>query len=216
MNNLYDKLIKIGFRVNSEEEIKEFVDIEKTLLDVLYEVDHDSRLLGLIFSWANVHGEHILAEKFLKYYETGIEYRGECPWVSALCAHLVHLKKHKFKKGIKKFKEEVWIGNRVMRTALQMDGAIEYLKEINVMISKKHLRIREDDVLSSRELIQINVQYRNRFIYGTNWRSEIITAIERGLENPYRISKELKIGYSRVWAVFNEYQMVKKLLSRGI
>ena len=207
MSGLYDKLSEIGFRVTSKQKLDEFVDIEKTILEALYEVDSDSRLLGLLFSWASVHGEHLIADKLLKYYDNKKEHLGECPWVSAICAYLVHRKKHKFKKGIIKFKSEVWIGGRKMAVSLKMDGAINYLKELNIMIPSKHLRLRESDILMVKELIKTNTQYKNRFIYGANWRSEIITAIERGINNPYKISKELKIGYSRVWTVFNEYQL---------
>ncbi len=207
MDNLYGKLSKIGFRVNFDQKIDDFVDIEKTILNALYEVDSDSRLLGLIFSWMQVHGDHFIADKFFKLYFETKEHLGECPWVSALSAHLLHLKNHKFKKGIKKFKDEVWVGGRKSKTALKMDGGIYYLKELNIMIPKKHLRIRENDIFSVKELIKTNEQYKSRFIYGANWRSEIILTIKRGFKNPYQVAKELGIGYSRVWTVFNEYKL---------
>jgi hypothetical protein len=210
MSQLYGKLARIGFRVTAEEVQLDFVDIEKTLIEGLYEVDQDSRLLGLIFSWAKVHSDHLIADKFLKLYKEASGLRGECPWVSALCAYLVHLKKHRFAKGIKKFDSEIWSGGRKLHAALKMDGAIDYLSPLNIFIPKGHLRIREGDILTVKELIETNPQYKNRFIYGANWRSEIITTIQRGFENPYQISKELKIGYSRAWIVFHEYQLVSK------
>jgi hypothetical protein len=208
MSKLYSKLAQIGFRVNCDEAIKGHIDIEKTIIEALYQIDSDSRLLSLIFSWAKIHGNHLIADKLIKNYQNQEIYFDHCPWFSAFAAYMVSLKNHKFKKAVKKFDQKIWIGGRKTITAIKMDGAVEYLKEINIMVSKKHLRIRTEDVFTVEELIKANPQYRNRFIYGANWRSEIIYAIERGLKNPYQISKELNIGYSRVWAVFNEYQLV--------
>ena len=90
MNDLYFRLQKIGFRVNStQKKSKEYVDIEKTIVDALYEVDNDSRLLSLVLSWVEIHGPHLVADKLIKYYQQGIEYRGDYPWVIALAARMI-------------------------------------------------------------------------------------------------------------------------------
>lgn len=209
MNDLYFRLQKIGFRVNStQKKSKEYVDIERTIVDALYEVDNDSRLLSLVFSWVEIHGLHLVADKFIKYYQLGVEYRGECPWVIALAARMMDMKDHRFKKLLIPFKNEVWIGGVPQKTALKMDGAVDYLISLNIKIPKGHLRIRLEDILSKEQLIKLNPQYANRFRYGANWRSEIITVIERGFDTPYRIAKELNISPSRVTLVFNEYKLI--------
>ncbi len=207
MSKLYSKLGRIGFRVSSDQELLGLVDIEKTIIEALYEVDGDARLLSLIFSWAKVHGNYLIADKFFKLYQKETLYFAECPWFYAFAAYMVSLKNHKFKKMVKKWEKEKWQGDRKLTAALKKDGPIDYLAQINIMVPKNHLRIREQDVFTTKELIASNQQYKNRFIYGANWRSEIVYAIENGLKNPYQISKELNIGYSRVWAVFNEYHL---------
>lgn len=209
MNDLYFRLQKIGFRVNStQKKSKEYVDIEKTIVDALYEVDNDSRLLSLVLSWVEIHGPHLVADKLIKYYQQGIEYRGDYPWVIALAARMMDMKDHRFKKLLTPFKNEIWIGGMPQKTALKMDGAVDYLEALNIKIPKGHLRIRHEDILSKEQLIKMNPQYANRFRYGANWRSEIITVIERGFDTPYRIAKELNISPSRVTLVFNEYKLI--------
>lgn len=208
MSNLYSKLQKIGIRVTSNSHKEDCVDIEKTIVDALYEIDKDSRLLGLLLSWIEIHGQHLVADKLIKYYTRGITYRGECPWIVAIGAFLVHKKDYRFKKLVKKLDSELWQGGIPQATALKMDGAVEYLEPCNILIPKKHLRIRYSDILTKEELIKINQQYANRFKYGANWRSEIITLMEKGLETPYQIAKDLGISPSRVSLVFNEFKLV--------
>ncbi|MFK8138165.1 MAG: hypothetical protein AB8E15_07390 [Bdellovibrionales bacterium] len=213
MVDLYSDLQKIGFRVTTnEDKSKDHVDIEKTLVDALYFVDEDSRLLSLIFSWAQVHGSHLIADKFIKYYSIGTKYRGTSPWVIAFSSQMLELKDHRFKKLIKPLDNETWIGGNIQRTALKMDGGIEHLLKLNIMIPKKFIRIRPKDVLSKKELIEINPQYANRFRYGTNWRSEIITLIERGETVPFKIAKELGISPSRVSSVVKDLNLISQVI----
>jgi hypothetical protein len=74
------------------------------------------------------------------------------------------------------------------------------------------LRIRESDVFSVDELVKANRQYRNRYIFGANWRAEIITSIQNGAQNPNQVSKLLGIARSRVGIVFKEYSLIKKYI----
>jgi hypothetical protein len=184
-----------------------------TILDALYEVDSDSRMLSLLFSWAKVHGDYLIADKFFKYYKQKAKYSGECPWIAALSAYMVHLKNHKFKKGLIKQKNEVWVAARKSESSRKMHGTIDYLEDLNIIIPTNFLRVRESDVITKDRLIKRNLQYRLRFQYGVNWRSEIIYSIQKGLHNPNKISKELGISYSNVWLVFNDYMKFQNYMS---
>ena len=219
-NDLYAKLQVIGFQVEGEEvienknsptQILNDNDIEVILLQACYEVDQDSRMLSLLFSWGLVHGEYIIANKFLKYYETFVKTRGECPWVSAFCAYMVSLKRQKFKKGIKKFPEKIWVGNRSQEEGVKMKGAIEYLFKLNICIPNGNIRIREQDALSADVLLKNNLQFKCRYLYGANFRADIIYAIQIGFENPNRIAKALQISYENVRDTFNDYKKLKEL-----
>lgn len=219
-NNFYTKLNFIGFQVESPQNHKpdyssdQFLseyDLETILLQACYEVDQDSRLLSLLFSWGQIHGEYIIANKFLKYYEVFIKTRGECPWVSAFCAFMVSLKRQKFAKGIKKYNEKVWVGNRPQEEGIKMKGSIDYLEPLNIFIPNGNVRLRNQDALSPEELLKINQQYKSRYLFGANFRADIIYAVQMGFTNPYRISKTLQISYENVRDTYNDYIKLKDL-----
>ncbi len=218
MNNiqdgLYAKLAYIGFRVGHNEKLpkNERPDIERTLVQACYHIDSDGRMLGLVFSWLKVHGDHLIADKFFKEYEAAQKYLGECPWFYAICAYRMFLKDHRFKKGVVKLKTPHHLGNRDQTSLINLKGSIDYLKKINIFVPQTALRIREEDCLKVSELIKSNEQYRNRFIWGANWRAEIIGLMKRGAKTPGEVAKALGLARSRVGVVFNEFKLAQKFL----
>lgn len=207
------RLLHIGFSLSITGDVpkKTWVDIEKTLIDACYEVDSDSRLLGLLFSWIKVHGKYLIADKFLKLYRLTSKFRGETPWFFALCSFAENEGIHKLKRGVKKQKGPVSFRGESLNTLIEIKGAIPYLEKIGILVPEGSIRIREKDVLPSDLLLKKNKQFKNRLLYGANWRADIITAIEWGMKNPYRISKELGCSYDPANRVYREYMLVKGL-----
>jgi hypothetical protein len=216
MNIIYEEMSYIGFRVNFTKYKKEnssiTPDIERTLVKILYRIDFDGRLLGLLFSWVEVHGSHIVADKLFKEYQLAKKINGESPWFVALCAYLENKKDHRFKKGIKKLRPIHHFGNRDQTNLVKLKGSVKVFEDVGIFVPQSAFRIREKDVMSTNELIKNNHQYKNRFIYGANWRSEIITTIQKGAINPNQVSKMLGIARSRVGVVFYEYMMIKNII----
>ncbi len=60
-------------------------------------------------------------------------------------------------------------------------------------------------------LAKTNVFFRNRLIYGCNWRADIISAIECGSKNPTEIKKRLDCSYETAHRIFNDYQIIKNI-----
>lgn len=211
---LFSKLESIGFRVSHSGNYlaSKEPDIEKILVEAFYQIDSEGRLLGLLFTWLKIHGSHLIADKFFKEYEDAKEYLGETPWFSAVCAYMYSLKDHRFKKGVTKLKKPHYFGDRDQSSLIKLKGAVEFLREIGVLVPNSALRIRDQDVLSVEELVKTNHQYRNRYIFGANWRSEIITSIQNGAHNPNQVAKLLGIARSRVGIVFKEYMQVKEFI----
>lgn len=213
---LYSELITIGFRVTSIKKKEGLADIEETLVKALYQVDHDSRMLGLIFSWLKVHHKHVIADKFVRTYNEAKKYLGDCPWFYASCAFVNDLKDFRFKKGLIGLGTSKFVGDRDQSAMIGMRGAIGFLEELNIMVPKGNIRIRIQDVLTTEELVKLNTQYRNRLIFGSNWRSEIITSVMKAPRNANQIAKELGIGRARVAIVLSEYAAIKNHLMNGI
>jgi hypothetical protein len=216
-NELYAKFRKIGMRVNHGDhpETEERVDIEKTLVEAAYQIDEDGRILGLVFSWLFVHGDHVLADKFFKESEVAKAVKGECPWITAICAYRVFLKDLRFKKGLVPLRGPHHYQNSDQSTLIKLKGSVPYLEAMNIFLATTSLRIRTADVLTVNELIRMNPQYRNRYIYGANWRAEIIREIEEGAKSGNQIAKRLGIAQSRVSIVFKEYGHVQETFAQA-
>lgn len=214
MNDLFRDLEAIGLRVtySSNSKISEEPDIEKTIVKSLYHIDEEGRLLGLIISWMRIHGNHLIADKFFKEYEAAKKYLGETPWFNGICSFMYSQKDHRFKKGVIKLKKPHHLGNRDQSSLIKLKGPVDFLENVGIHAANSSLRIRESDVLSVDELVKVNKQYRNRYIFGANWRAEIITSIQNGAQNPNQVSKLLGITRSRVGIVFKEYSLVKKYI----
>ena len=213
--NLDQRLSNIGFLMSSTNGKLNPLDydIEATLISALYELDNNSRYFSLVFSWGIIHGKHIIADKFFNTYERIRVVKGDCSWVAGFCALLVSLGDRRFSKGLVRSKEPVYLRGRNVDKLIKLKGAIDYLEDINILVPVHYFEFHERKILSVEKLIKKNHQYRNRFLYGANWRSEIITLIELGFEKPYRIAKQLNIGHARVGEVFKEYQLAQKVLS---
>ncbi len=211
IEELFRDLSAIGFRVTHSfvKKRANYPDIEKTLVRACYYIDSETRLLGLLITWLKIHGTHLIADKFFKEYEDAKEYLGETPWFHGICSYMYSQKDHRFKKGVIKLKKNHSFGNRDQSSLIKIKGAIHFLEEVGILVAESTVRIREPDILSVDELVKTNTQYRNRYIYGANWRAEIITTIQNGAKNPNQVSKALGIARSRVGIVFKEYLQIK-------
>jgi hypothetical protein len=213
LDELYSNLDQIGFRV-THGPVRKIVtpDIERTLIQACYYIDDDGRLLGLILSWLKIHGSHVIADKFLKEYEQAKKYLGETPWVSGLCAYMESLKDHRFKKGIKGLKVHHHLGNTDQSTLVSIKGSEKVFENVGIIVPQSAIRIRAKDIVNPEDLIKSNLQYRNRYAFGANWRAEIITSIQNGANSPAQVARMLGIAKSRVGIVFKEYMQVREFI----
>ncbi|OFZ26738.1 MAG: hypothetical protein A2381_17260 [Bdellovibrionales bacterium RIFOXYB1_FULL_37_110] len=215
MNHSLNKsLYAIGIRITGDftkktlEEKSEWVDIEQTLIEACYEMPSDNRLFSLVLSWVKVHGNYLISEKLIKLYKITSKTKGESPWFNALVAFAAVECSHKFTKWVKPEKEIVYLGDKEsVEGLIAIKGAIPYFEKINIMMARSSLRIRERDAFTQKELININLQYKNRYIFGPSWRADIITAIENGINNPYQIAKKIGCSYEPANRIFREYAL---------
>ena len=211
--SLNTALSKIGIRIWADdinEKFKGYVDIEETLIKALYEALTDGRLLSLIFSWQKMHGEHLIAEKFFKIVALYERVRGPNHLINAFCAYSVHLGFHKYKKGAVKIKEEKFLTSEAPG-AIKAHGSVDWLKKINILCPTTYFVLKEESIMTAEDLIKSNLQYKNRFIYGANWRSDIITAIQFGYDNPSKIKDLIGCSYEPANRIFKQYKLATKV-----
>jgi hypothetical protein len=218
--SLNQRLSLIGFRIGySEIDISLTsttcfdYDIEETLILASYEATKDYRLLSLILSWVTVHGDYIIVEKLFKKLKSFEKYRGESHIMNMVSVQAVLSGFLKWKKWITSSKDKPMypIKDETLVSSIEYQGLNDDFAKFGILLPKKLLRIRETDIFTIEELAKNNIQYRNRLIYGSSWRADIIAAIEFGLKNPSVIAKTIGCSYEPSHRIFNEYCLVKNL-----
>lgn len=75
------------------------------------------------------------------------------------------------------------------------------------------IKIAELPIVDSRKisspvrLLRHNLFFKNRVLFGCNWRADIISCIELGIANPSDIKRRLSCSYETAHRIFNDYQM---------
>jgi hypothetical protein len=216
--SLNQKLSLIGIRIGFSElqnlKLNCFdYDIEETLILASYESSNDFRLLSLLVSWVSVHGDYVIVEKLFKKLKEYEKYRGPSLIMNILSVQAVLSGFLKWKKWIisSEKKPQYPIKKELIESSIEYQGLNEEFAKHGVLIPKKLLRLRELDVYSIEELAKFNIQYRNRLIYGSSWRADIIAAIEFGFKNPSAIAKTIGCSYEPSHRIFREYSIAQSV-----
>jgi hypothetical protein len=91
-----------------------------------------------------------------------------------------------------------------------MIGDEAWSKYSGFLIPKNSEPIHEKYILSPRQLASCNQHYKNKLLYGANWRADIITAIEKGARNPRQASKISSSSYEPAHRIFNDLKAAGK------
>lgn len=197
------KLVYIGLQIVTSKRsyFKEWIDLEQTIYDATIEIQNDTRLFSLLCSWVSVHGDYVVIEKLMK-----LQKKMNSPWLVALAIYAANSGFHQWKRLVKK-QSAIYalVDQDLALSSISMKGEEPEFQKNGFLIPKGSIRVRNSDVLSTHRLIKQNLQFRNRFLYGASWRSDIITAIENGIKNPYQIAKILGCSYEPAHRIFKEY-----------
>lgn len=206
-----DDLVSIGLRVGQGRPLpldqQGGLDIEHVLLEVIEEVPGDRRLASVLLAWVKVHGGYVNAEKLAKLARKSRDEEGaQLVWLTAFARWAVECGFAKWKKMIRVASEPIRLYSpAVTASAIARQGRVAWLAEVGFEIPEGSLRVREGDVMSPEELVRVNRQYRNRYLYGPNWRADIITAIESGLDTPTKIMRRVGCSYEPAHRVWREW-----------
>jgi hypothetical protein len=215
--SLNQQFAMIGFRLQfSEPELKykdlkslTEADIEETLIRAAYEAREDFRVLSVLMSWIRVHADYVIVEKLEKKRRVFEKHRGVNRVLDLMAAQAMISGSHKWKKLLRTSSKrpQIPLDPELLESSIRYQGPDEQLKKHGILVPKKLLRIREEDVLRPAELAQVNVQYRNRLLYGASWRADIVTAIDAGVKNANQISRLLGCSYEPAYRVFRDYRV---------
>jgi hypothetical protein len=213
---LYEKLAAIGVMVTasplSQAEIQR-VDIEEALVDattVLGRGD-DLKLLGPMLSWVAMHGSAIIIEKLLKILRQRKDGGDDVEFVGLYA--LVALQ-HGHKRwsiiaerfGPDPAKPRPIGPIDLNESLLRLRGEEEWSKGSGFLVPKGSAAINQKWVLSRPALAKQHRQYRNRLMYGAQWRADIVTAYESGARTPAEASRMTGASYEPCYRVKSELE----------
>lgn len=182
------------------------VDIESTILDILEDFPADPRLASVLMAWVKVHGNYVIVEKLMKFAANREGEGKKLVWLSMLAAWAFECGYHKWRKLIKKVEGTIlFYPESITEGAIRLKGAVPWLEKIGFRLPQNSLRVRESDVLEPVELLRINLQYRNRYIFGASWRADIVTAIQMGITSPTDISRAVGCSYEPAYRISRDY-----------
>lgn len=206
-DNLTAALEDIGFRLlgGRKNTRQSSVDIETVLFEATLASSQDSRLFSVLCSWVGVHGDKVIIEKLMKKQKNHFS-----PWLVALAVFAESKGLHPWKRLIVKLPQELFfVSKSSAESQIARKGSFPGMHERNILIANNEIRDRPEDVFTKEELIKANRQYRNRFIYGSCIRSDIISLIEEGFPNPYQIAKKIGCSEGPAYRIFKEFQMAQ-------
>ncbi len=197
--SLDEKLAGIGLMISSKSLSKRevaMVDIESTLAEAFIALLDESnfRLLLPVFTWIEVHGSSVIIEKLVKILEKSTADKQDTS-LAALFARFALLAGHKrwstvAKKFTLKLATPRLLGPSDMAASLvSLRGEETWAKDSGYRVAKGLIVPNSKWVLSRKALAKLNHQYRNRLIYGPQWRADIITAYEQGAKTPTEASR---------------------------
>jgi len=184
-------------------------DIERDLIDIIVEARGDYRVLGLLNLWFKKHADVIILEKFYKILSKREDINEDDPILNFLIASAISTKHNKWKRCLKTNprKQTYPIDPENLKAAIKIKGKDEAMAKLGILVPNDFLKTRDEKIYDQADLARHNRQYRNRLIIGPNWRADIITAIELGVDNPFKISTTIGCGYESAYRVMKEYKI---------
>lgn len=221
--NLDEKLAAIGVMVSSKPLTKSevsHVDIESTLVEAFIALNDEGnfRLLLPVFTWIEVHGSSVIIEKLIKILRK-VSKDNQDTSIAGLVAKFALLKGHKrWSTVANKFTRQVasprLLGPVDMAASLlSLRGEESWAIESGYRVPQGVIAPNSKWVLSSKALAILHHQYRNRLIYGPQWRADIITAYEQGAKTPTEASRMSGASYEPCHRVKIELEAAGRIAS---
>jgi hypothetical protein len=203
--SLDQRLSYIGLQLANIPKVKtqQWIDIEATLHDATLEIPNDSRLFSLLCSWVSIHGDYVVIEKLMK-----LQKKKNSPWLVALAVYAANTGFHQWRRLLIKQKGPLaLVSPDLALSSISIKGEEPSFRKFGFLVPIGTIRARSSDVQTPVRLVKNNPQYRNRLLFGSSWRADIITAIEAGMKTPYAIAKTLGCSYEPAYRIFKEYSL---------
>ena len=176
--NIFDKLASIGCQFSNVKLVN--ADIEETLAEAIETLPHSSdkgRILKVLCSWTIENGNQVILEKLSKILTKKAADGADVTHAALLGAFAVNQKLHKWA-ILKKFRPEFNVAIGDKKGSIELE---EWALDVNFSLNREGIQTDEKYTLSRSQIARMHKQYRNRLIYGAQYRADIVTATQLGI-----------------------------------
>lgn len=207
MSNLKDDLFSIGIQLKANNRnSRKWINIEETILNSILLAKDDRKIMSHILSWTDIYGDRLIAEKLIKIYKKMDLIKEDEIWFNAFFIYLTSKGDRRFKSLVKKYSKKQ-IPREDYKSALKLKKADPIFEKYNLLIPNGFINISAKNIATPEMLIKRNKTMKNRYLFGANWRSDIISAIQSGMKNPFQIKNTIGCSYDSAYRTFKEYQV---------
>lgn len=171
----------------------------------------DFRLLGPMLSWVAVHGSAVIIEKLVKMLRHLTKDGKDVEFVALFALIALEYGHKRWSIIAERFAPDSNSPRHVgppdiAESLLQVKGEESWSKGSGFLVPKGSAVVNLKWVLSRTALAKQHRQYRNRLIYGAQWRSDIVTAYELGARTPAEASRMTGASYEPCYRVRSELE----------
>lgn len=189
------------------------VDIEETLVEsaVALARGNDLKLLGPVLTWVAVHGSAVIIEKFAKILRRRQNEGDDIEFASLFALTAIEHGHKRWSIIAERFAPDVTAPRHIgpvdlSEALLRLRGEEDWSRGSGFLVPKGSATINPKWVLSRPTLAKQHLQYRNRLVYGAQWRSDIVTAYELGARTPVEASRMTGASYEPCYRVKSELE----------
>jgi hypothetical protein len=207
-SSLIDSLLK-GIGCNMAEKAPNNMFPEECLVKLTPLLLNDLKALKLCIGALSEHSNLIHPEMLFKFINDK-EHD-----LNVLGALLTKLQDRRFSKIINHCKKAHYKSAKPSKV-LQLSAKIGQAN-FDPVFKSFSIKISEVDAIDTKKIATVekltkgNIYFKNRLLFGCNWRADIISCIQNGLTNPSEIKKRLNCSYETAHRVFSDYTQFTKI-----
>lgn len=201
---IYQALASIGINISSDGDLYPFTDIEKTIILASNLIGENLRIFNLLINWIHIHGHLIHVERLEK-----LRTKDDI-WISCLALYARHIKLQNWERLIIKPDKKMYNGDsNTLQMQADFKGEEKWAKGSGFIVPIGTIYVSEKNIIFPEVLARVNYHYRNKLLYGNNWRADIITAYEAGCKNANQARKITGSSYAPAYRVYNDLQILR-------
>lgn len=202
------RMVGIGMHFAAEPAADAEIEGTLVLASELGMDQNDLRVLSVLTTWFGVHHTYVNADRLVR-----LVSGHESPRVRAYWAALARWKAgdRRFARLARLYRGPVLellpAGNAFQ---IERRGVDERFAGSKLSVPKGTLRDRLDDVLDPKALAQRHHGFRNRVLFGSNWRADVWTVLEASPElSVAEVARRASCSFATAWTTLRDFRLLR-------